>query len=400
MHHWIPRRNSTRCARQTEAGRSSVKAGVFRVLTVLLALAGSFAFAEVFCRVLYTPPYRFSLCGGSYCFDERWGLHSCPDYVGCATTKAILSNKEDAEYVETLNSFGCRGGEPVLPKPADTFRVLFLGDSYVKAGSVLLDETLASQFARQSGIVPPEGFREIDTYDAGFSGFCTYQQTEWFLNSGKRIDPDLVFLVFTHNDVTAYKQHMSSRVSTNHYYLPKGVVDMRKYAGIYLMEPFDAHMFLTMNGYAYQFYQFWIKPFAGLDPPVEQLDSKTLAVYDTYSVYEEKIERVREDFNRLNADMLKDGRRLVIVMLPAELEVRDNEVDGAFFRHVRRIGVEFGISVIDALPPLRRARQAGTKVYGSVYDGDTHCHANGLEIVAGLAADWVTANRNALSLRP
>jgi hypothetical protein len=159
---------------------------------------------------------------------------------------------------------------------------------------------------------------------------------------------------------------------------------------------FDAHMFFTMNSYSYQFYQFWFKPFAGFNPPVAQLDSKTLAAYDTYSIYEENIRQVREDFVRINADMLREGRKLVIMMLPAELEVRDDEVDGAFFRHVRQIGSEHGIPVIDTLPPLRRARQANIKVYGSVYDGDTHCHANGLEIVAGLAADWIKGNRNEL----
>ena len=376
--------------------RSLVKSAIFWLLTALFALAGSLVSAELFCRVFYSPPYRFSLCGGGDCFDARWGLHSCPGYRGCTATKAILSKQVDAEYIETLNSFGCRGSEPVLPKPAGTSRVLFLGDSYVKAGGVLLQETLAYQFTRQMGDSPPRSFTDIDVYNAGFSGFCTYQQTEWFLHSGKRMDPDLVFLVFTHNDITGYKLHMFSRVSSDHYYLPKGVEDMRKHAGFYFMKPFDAPMFFTMNSYAYQFYQFWFKPFAGLNPLVEQLDSKALAAYDTYSIFEENIKRVHEDFGRLNADMLKEERKLVIVMLPAELEVRDDEVDGAFFRHVRRIAAEYGIPVIDTLPPLRRAWQAGIKVYGSVYDGDTHCHANGLEIVAGLAADWVRENRNAL----
>jgi hypothetical protein len=225
--------------RGSSPGRPSslVKLVTFYLLTAFITLAGSLIAAELFCRVLYSPPYEFSLCGGGACFDARWGLYSCPGYEGCTAKKAILSKKEGAEYVETLNSFGCRGPEPVLPKPEGMFRVVFLGDSYVRAESVLLLETIAYQFTEKMGVSLPG--MDIDAYNVGFSGFCTYQQTEWFLHSGKRMDPDLVFLVFTHNDITAYKQHMFSRVSSDHYYLPKGVEDMRKLAGLYLMQPFD-----------------------------------------------------------------------------------------------------------------------------------------------------------------
>ena len=147
-----------------------------------------------------------------------------------------------------------------------------------------------------------------------------------------------------------------------------------------------------MNSYFYQFTKFWIIPAFGTSSNPVEINSKALSGEDTQPVHAQNIINAASDLKRLNDQLLGQGKKLVVIMLPAELEVRDDVVDGAFFPAIRKIGRSNNIPVIDALPRLRAARMSGKKVYGNVYDGDFHCHANGLEIVAELAAEWFHAN--------
>jgi len=98
-----------------------------------------------------------------------------------------------------FNSHGFRDYERTYEKPPGVFRILVLGDSYIEALQVQLEESFTAPLektlnAHGSSI-------RFEVLGLGQSGFGTAQEYLWYLNFGVAYDPDLVILAFlTGND--------------------------------------------------------------------------------------------------------------------------------------------------------------------------------------------------------
>ena len=100
-------------------------------------------------------------------------------------------------YQASTNELGYRGREIERQKELGTFRVLFAGDSFVYGDFVDDEETLPAQL--ESGLnarctIP------IEVVNAGLGGSTIRDQSE-MIDRGRAMDPDLVVLQFSENDV-------------------------------------------------------------------------------------------------------------------------------------------------------------------------------------------------------
>ncbi len=99
------------------------------------------------------------------------------------------------------NRRGLHDIERPLAKPAHTFRVLILSDSYGQAREVPLAQNFARQLAAQLTAAAPDGVT-VDVINAGHFGLGTTQEYLYYREEGRRYDPDLVLLGFyAGNDV-------------------------------------------------------------------------------------------------------------------------------------------------------------------------------------------------------
>jgi len=92
-----------------------------------------------------------------------------------------------------VNSQGLRDDEHTYAKPAETFRILVLGDSFVEAAQVPLESAWHQVLERELNAA---GGRPVEVVAAGVGGWGTDQELLWFRTEGVRYQPDLVLLVF------------------------------------------------------------------------------------------------------------------------------------------------------------------------------------------------------------
>lgn len=95
-----------------------------------------------------------------------------------------------------INSDGLRGDE-ILELPPDGYRILVLGDSGVAAFEVADDETFVAVLERRLNDAAPF---PIQVINAGVRGYGTDQSYLYYLERGRRLQPDLVLFFHSPND--------------------------------------------------------------------------------------------------------------------------------------------------------------------------------------------------------
>src|ERR1044072_6438684 len=80
--------------------------------------------------------------------------------------------REGRTYVP-INGQGFRDRERSIAKPAGTFRIAILGDSFAEAFQVPLEKTFWAVMERQLSACIPEGKQRVEVLNFGVSGFST-----------------------------------------------------------------------------------------------------------------------------------------------------------------------------------------------------------------------------------
>lgn len=98
-----------------------------------------------------------------------------------------------------INSLGLRDRERTYAKPPGTFRVLVLGDSFVEAIQVPLEQTFA---ARLETCLAGRSSQPVEVINAGVAGYGPGEALLYFTHEGVKFQPDLVLLaIFIGNDI-------------------------------------------------------------------------------------------------------------------------------------------------------------------------------------------------------
>ena len=95
-----------------------------------------------------------------------------------------------------VNSLGIRGNEYSLKKPARTFRILMLGDSFVEGYGVPAGDTFSTILERKLG---SDG-KKIEVINAGVTGYSPILEYLYLKNYGLEFSPDLVVMNFSMTD--------------------------------------------------------------------------------------------------------------------------------------------------------------------------------------------------------
>jgi hypothetical protein len=153
---------------------ASVLAG-FGIVLALLAL-------EVGVRMLHLMPSRF------WEPDAQLGTKLIPGMKGWWT-------QEEHEFTVPvqITSDGRRDLERPLEKTPGTYRILLLGDSFVEAMQVPIEQTFARTL---EATLNRGGGTPVEVYSMGVSGYGTTSEYLWYRDHGRAFHPDLVLLSF------------------------------------------------------------------------------------------------------------------------------------------------------------------------------------------------------------
>jgi hypothetical protein len=163
---------------QPSIGRRVLAASILAGFGIALALLA----LEAGVRVLHLVPGRF------WQPDETLGTRLIPGAQGWWT-------QEEHEFTVPIriNADGRRDLERPVQKGPGTVRVLLLGDSFVEAMHVPIEETFAR---RLEAALTRVGGPPLEVISMGVSGYGTASEYLWYRAHGRAYDADLVLLSF------------------------------------------------------------------------------------------------------------------------------------------------------------------------------------------------------------
>jgi lysophospholipase L1-like esterase len=95
------------------------------------------------------------------------------------------------------NSDGLRDREFVKPKPAGTYRILVLGDSFTWGIGLDIDDTMTKRMERALA----DRAHPVEVVNGSIPGFNTTQELRLLRNKGLSYDPDFLLLQYNMNDI-------------------------------------------------------------------------------------------------------------------------------------------------------------------------------------------------------
>src|SRR5438105_14538591 len=140
---------------------SAAKRWPAKLLLLFVSITFALLVAEVALRIVgFSNPYF-------YTFDEQMGWTLRPGVSG-------WFKKEGRAYV-VINSAGLRDREHDKQKPAHTYRVAIIGDSFAEALQVPLEETFWHLLEGELAACPALAGRQIEVLNFGVSSYGTAQ---------------------------------------------------------------------------------------------------------------------------------------------------------------------------------------------------------------------------------
>lgn len=324
-----------------------------------------------------------------------------------------------------INSHGLRDVEHEFEKPEDTYRILILGDSFMEAYQVPLEESFPRQLSRRLG-------KKVEVINLGVGGYGTVQQYLAFREKGLRYDPDLVLLGLYTNDIRNNSKFLERKL---------GGPDSTKVA----LRPFaNLSDSTTITSFNYADTETIESIHHKEEADFVDRIKNSLVIYQIYDnvmdrLFAEKISKVRRDpnlrfgkyqlrrfypsynrafrdreqfhtawnhaWNVTKATLLKtkelateNDAKFVVFTVPSKAQVLDD-----FQERVRRtfpkisfaprrlgeklygLSSRYGVNVLDLRDPFKKAIKTGKRKYYFKFDG--HWNANG----HNLAVDNVSA---------
>ncbi len=164
-----------------------------RVLAVLLSFVVAMMLAEVALRVLGVQK------GGIIVMNDYWTGSS---YI----PNRELMNEREGRSLVRINSVGLHDHETTVAKPDGVFRIAFLGDSFIDARQVDLEEAVTEKLEKK---LSEQGRYEVLNF--GVNGFSTAQEYLRLREFAMPFEPDVViFGLHTGNDIRDNHKSLSA----------------------------------------------------------------------------------------------------------------------------------------------------------------------------------------------
>jgi lysophospholipase L1-like esterase len=296
-----------------------------------------------------------------------------------------------------------RDREHTLEKPAGTFRILLLGDSFMEALQVSADSMLATLMERD--LTSATG-RPVEVINGGVSGWGTNDELRYLTKYGLAYHPDLVVVAMTlHNDI-------SDNLRREWYTVKDGaLVDLDPPPKSWFQ--FTILQFKAFLATRFQLYQLWrrVRHEGEMRQVARALNSHVVELFQVPSppMITQGVELTGRLVAAIRDTTRAMGGQMVLILLPLRYQLTDTTF-ASFVKQaempsdrmtiyqpqtmIRRIADSLQIPVVDLLPAFREWTGAGK---GALYiEWDGHWNGTGHR----LAAEQVNRGLLAANLVP
>jgi hypothetical protein len=132
---------------------------------------------------------------------KSWTVHHS---LKPARTFSVRHPDRDERVTVMVNSFGLRGPEPALPRPAGVYRILCLGDELTFAAQT---PDADAYCARLQQNLPERDGRRVEVLNAGVPDYCPLLSYLQMKHQLLGLQPDLVIVNFEMGDVADDYKH-------------------------------------------------------------------------------------------------------------------------------------------------------------------------------------------------
>jgi hypothetical protein len=288
----------------------------------------------------------------------------------------------------TINQQGLRDSEHSYEKPTGSYRILLLGDSFVEGLQVPLEDTFGKQLEAALNASSRDGTR-YEVINGGVSRFGTDNELLFYQFEGRRYQPDLVLLLFYHNDVTdntavAYFELDNGAVQTVES-RPGNKSKNADRVRCWLWDHFQIYRLARVGGQA-------IASLSGDRPNTPPHRSKALYQAETTPELEYSWELTIALMAEINREVLADSARFAVIGISdiAALQPTTQGAELDWERPNHELGERLtgsGIFYIDLLPAFQaHYAQTGEKLF---WPGDKHWNAAGHRLAAETVYDEI-----------
>lgn len=319
-----------------------------------------------------------------------------------------IETPEYTSYV-SFNSRGLREREIAPGKPAGTFRVLVLGDSFVEGAQVPAEDTVTRRLetilaARMPG-------RTVEVVNTGNAGFGTAQELLFLEHEGAAYDPDLVVLVyFIDNDLpdNGYRVARERKLDTTRrpFFVPDGQGGISLRPGVAPPpDQFAGARQLLRRTVSYNLIENSLLWHEAREQEQAQIGkNRPTYLVDPPDEWEEAWWVTEQVLGRVQQRSRDLGAEFVAVAAPSYFQVNDDawrwlvggdtrernryEMD-APNRRLAEIAERQELRLLDLLPSIRPAEDAGGALY---FPADGHWTSAGHAFAAQQLADYLASS--------
>ena len=279
---------------------------------------------------------------------------------GSHLTGRSPTDEFDFDYAH--NSLGFRDTEHALAKPAGSFRIVALGDSFTYGAAVPFAQTYLAQLEtmlNDRGALHPS----VEIVKLGIVRYFPEPERLVLEHYGLQYSPDLILVGFVPNDIIDTALGIDAIQTDSAGKLRTSESKELGSVGMFLVE--YSHVFrILLSRYVASRLQ-------------RRTPSRPEDIYRADGFHEKDWRRVEDEFGRIRDVANRSGAKLAIIYIPM-LEAWAPQHAYPSER-VATWSARNGVSFIDTLPPLRAASLAGVRVY---YVKDGHCTPEGYAIIA------------------
>lgn len=171
---------------------------LLNLIIVVVSLITSLLFAEL---ILRARDWYYAAQSGYQQLDKKKPYEFSTTRHHRLIPNARYRHKEpEFDYVWVNNSLGMRDRERPLKKEPGSFRILFLGDSFVQGWGVPQEQTMTALL--EASLNKPEREKTVEVLNGGVFGYGPFLEYLYLKELMPSIEPDLVIVgFFVGNDV-------------------------------------------------------------------------------------------------------------------------------------------------------------------------------------------------------